>query len=105
MFKQDGKGPTSKSVLSLGRRRASYTRMAGISAGEWERNGKLTPNDPGIVEALQWMQGYAKKYDAGKLASFSDALRQAGANPFMSGKVGFAIEGNWLLNDIDSVRV
>ncbi|MBO7748464.1 ABC transporter substrate-binding protein [Paenibacillus sp. MWE-103] len=72
--------------------------------GEWERGGKLTPNDPRNVKALAWMQGYGKKYGAGKLGAFADELRQADLNPFLSGRVGFAIEGNWLLNDIASAN-
>ncbi|MBP3962804.1 ABC transporter substrate-binding protein [Paenibacillus lignilyticus] len=72
--------------------------------GQWEKNGELTPSDPENIKALEWMQGYAKKYDAKKLASFSDAIRQSGANPFTSGKVGFIYEGNWLLNDMDDVN-
>ncbi|MBM7568495.1 ABC transporter substrate-binding protein [Paenibacillus sacheonensis] len=72
--------------------------------GEWERNGKLTLDDPAILRALQWMQGYAKKYDAAKLESFSDGMRQSGTNPFVSGRVGFAVEGNWLLNGMGAAR-
>ena len=72
--------------------------------GQWERDGELTPNDPSIIKALGWMQGYAKKYDTKKLVSFMDTLRQTGKNPFMSGKVGFIFEGNWLLNDIDTAN-
>jgi multiple sugar transport system substrate-binding protein len=69
--------------------------------GQWEKDGKLTPNDPQIVKALEWMQGYAKKYDAKNLTSFSDAMGQTGQSPFLSGKVGFIFDGNWLLNDIE----
>ncbi|SDX06758.1 ABC transporter substrate-binding protein [Paenibacillus sp. CF384] len=71
--------------------------------GQWENHGELTPNNPENVQALEWMQSYAKKYDPKKLASFSDTIRQAGVNPFASGKVGFIYEGNWLLNDLDDV--
>jgi len=72
--------------------------------GQWEKDGELTPNDPQIVKALEWMQGYAKKYDAKTLTSFSDAMGQTGQNPFLSGKVGFIFDGNWLLNDIDKYK-
>jgi len=70
--------------------------------GEWEKDGELTPNDPHIVKALEWMQGYARKYDSKKLLSFTDAMRQTGRHTFLSGKIGFVYEGNWLLNDMDS---
>lgn len=68
--------------------------------GEWERSGELTPNDPPNVRALEWVQGYAKKYDVKKLLKFSETMRQTGRNTFLSGKVGFVYEGNWLLNEM-----
>lgn len=73
--------------------------------GQWEKNGELTPNDPQIVKALEWMAGYAKKYDIENLTSFSNALGQTGMNPFWSGKVGFVYDGNWILNDLSRYKV
>ncbi|SEM60448.1 ABC transporter substrate-binding protein [Paenibacillus sp. OV219] len=72
--------------------------------GEWEKEGRLTPNDPHIVQALEWMQGYARKYGVKQLASFTDSMRETGRNPFVSGRIGFMYEGNWLLNDMDDAR-
>ncbi|MCQ6561210.1 ABC transporter substrate-binding protein [Paenibacillus mendelii] len=72
--------------------------------GEWERYGELTPNDPQIVKALEWVQGYARKYDSKKLVSFLDTMRQTEGNAFKAGKVGFVYEGNWLLNNMESVN-
>ncbi|MEC0178850.1 ABC transporter substrate-binding protein [Paenibacillus favisporus] len=71
--------------------------------GEWERSGKLTPNDPRNVKALEWVQGYAEKYDVKKLLKFSEMMRQTGRNSFLSGKVGFVYEGNWLLNEMEDL--
>lgn len=102
MFKRNGKGGYDQVGLIPWQSQGFLYTYGWNFGGEWERNGELTPNDPANVQALRWMQGYAKKYDARKLASFSDALRQTGTNPFMSGKVGFAMEGNWLLNGIES---
>ncbi|AZN40123.1 ABC transporter substrate-binding protein [Paenibacillus albus] len=69
--------------------------------GKWEdADHNLTPNDPQNVKALQWMADYAKKYDIANLTSFSDAMGQTGMNPIWSGKVGFAFDGNWVLNDL-----
>ncbi|QYR19380.1 ABC transporter substrate-binding protein [Paenibacillus sp. sptzw28] len=69
--------------------------------GKWEdANGNLTPNDPQNVKALDWMAGYAKKYDVATLTSFSDAVGQTGMNPFWTGEVGFVMDGNWILNDL-----
>ncbi|MFD2611183.1 ABC transporter substrate-binding protein [Paenibacillus gansuensis] len=72
--------------------------------GQWEKDGQLTPNDPRIVKALEWMVGYSKKYDTATMNAFSDAAGQSGQNPFISGKVGFIFDGNWLLNDIEKYK-
>lgn len=72
--------------------------------GQWEKNGELTPNDPQIVKALDWMAWYAKTYDIETLTSFSNAMGQTGMNPFWSGKVGFVYDGNWILNDLSKYK-
>ncbi|XEC95579.1 ABC transporter substrate-binding protein [Paenibacillus tarimensis] len=72
--------------------------------GQWEKDGELTPNDPQIVKALDWMAGYATKYDIANLTSFSDAMGQTGMNPFWTGKVGFVFDGNWVLNDLNKYK-
>lgn len=73
--------------------------------GKWEANGQLTPNDPQNVKALEWMAGYAKKYDIANLQSFSDSMGQTGMNPFWTGKVGFVFDGNWILNDLAKYKL
>lgn len=72
--------------------------------GKFEDNGELTPNDPQVVKALEWMVGYAKKYDIATLSSFSNAMGQTGMNPFWTGKVGFVTDGNWILNDLAKTK-
>ncbi|CAM4296054.1 ABC transporter substrate-binding protein [Paenibacillus alkaliterrae] len=72
--------------------------------GEWEKDGELTPNNPQIVKALDWMAGYAKKYDIENLTSFSTAIGQTGMNPFWTGKVAFVFDGNWVLNDLSKYK-
>ncbi|NBD27776.1 ABC transporter substrate-binding protein [Paenibacillus glycinis] len=72
--------------------------------GKFEDNGQLTPNDPQNVKALEWMAGYAKKYDIANLSSFSNAMGQTGLNPFWTGKVGFIVDGNWILNDLAKTK-
>ncbi|WP_274362131.1 ABC transporter substrate-binding protein [Paenibacillus thermotolerans] len=68
--------------------------------GKFENNGELTPNDPQNVKALEWMANYAKKYDMAKINKFNELLGQSGINPFWTGKVGFVVDGNWILNDL-----
>lgn len=70
--------------------------------GEWTKDGELTPNDPQIVKTLEWMTGYAKKYDMAKINKFNDVMGKTGINPFWTGKVGFMVDGNWILNDLKS---
>ncbi|MBP3962803.1 ABC transporter substrate-binding protein [Paenibacillus lignilyticus] len=70
--------------------------------GEWAKGEELTPNDPQIVKALEWMAGYAKKYDMAKINKFNDVMGKTGINPFWTGKVGFVFDGNWILNDLTS---
>ncbi|MDQ0063332.1 ABC transporter substrate-binding protein [Paenibacillus harenae] len=72
--------------------------------GAWEQNGELTPNHPQNVKALDWMAGYAKKYNIENLTSFSTAIGQTGMNPFWTGKVGFVFDGNWVLNDLSKYK-
>lgn len=73
--------------------------------GQWEKDGQLTPNDPQIVKALEWMAGYGKKYNIENLTSFSNAMGQTGMNPFWTGKVGFVFDGNWILGDLKKFKV
>ncbi|WP_274653597.1 ABC transporter substrate-binding protein [Paenibacillus humicola] len=72
--------------------------------GKFEENGQLTPNNPENVKALEWMVSYAKKYNIATLSSFSNAMGQTGINPFWTGKVGFIVDGNWILNDLAKMK-
>jgi multiple sugar transport system substrate-binding protein len=104
MFKSSGKGAYEQVGLIPWQGQGFLYTHGWNFGGEWERDGQLTPNDPAIVKALQWMQDYAKKYDARKLSAFTDVLRQSGRNAFVSGKIGFIYEGNWLLNDLEETN-
>lgn len=46
---------------------------------------------------MAWIQGYAKKYDPEKINAFTSGLGQMFSpdHPFMTGKVGMTITGNW----------
>lgn len=72
--------------------------------GAWEQDGELTPNHPQNVKALDWMAGYAEKYNIENLTSFSTAIGQTGMNAFWTGKVGFVFDGNWVLNDLSKYK-
>ncbi|MDQ0919259.1 multiple sugar transport system substrate-binding protein [Paenibacillus sp. V4I5] len=55
--------------------------------------GKVTPNDPKNVEALQWLQDYANKYNISDMKSLASSTQ---INPFAAGKVSMEIGNNLL---------
>ncbi|MBM7568211.1 ABC transporter substrate-binding protein [Paenibacillus sacheonensis] len=65
--------------------------------------GKITANDPAIVKALQWEQGYAAKYDAKKVGDFATAVG-GDINPFAAGKVGMIVGGSWEIGQYKDVK-
>jgi len=48
--------------------------------------GTVTADDPKIVEALEWLAKFGRKYDVRKVRSFSDAVVGIGNDPFYAGK-------------------
>ncbi len=48
--------------------------------------GTVTADDPKVVQALEWMAGFARKYDVRKVNSFSTQMVGIGNNPFYAGK-------------------
>ena len=102
IFKKSTAAATNKSALFHGWIKAILYTQSWNFGGEWTKDGELTPNDPQIVKALEWMAGYAKKYDMAKINKFNDVMGKTGINPFWTGKVGFMVDGNWILNDLKS---
>jgi multiple sugar transport system substrate-binding protein len=60
---------------------------------------EVTPDDPPIVEAFQWVQDYCVGLDAAKVNAFGGASMQPGFNnaehPFHLGTLAMQITGNW----------
>lgn len=48
--------------------------------------GTVTADNPGVVRALTWMAGFARKYDIRKLNAFTNAVVGIGNDPFYEGK-------------------
>lgn len=48
---------------------------------------KVTANDPRIVKALEWMVGYAKKYDVTRVTSLQQGFGTAQLDPFYVGQM------------------
>jgi multiple sugar transport system substrate-binding protein len=58
--------------------------------------GKITANDPKVVESLTWDLTMAQEYGLEKVNSFMSGFQQGGGDhPFFLGKVGMAIMGCW----------
>lgn len=106
IFKKGGNGKYSQIGFIPWMNQGFLYTHAWNFGGKWEDSShNLTPNDPANVKALAWMADYAKKYDIGNLTSFSDAMGQTGMNPFWTGKVGFEVDGNWILNDLAKYKL
>jgi ABC-type glycerol-3-phosphate transport system substrate-binding protein len=60
-------------------------------------SGKLDLTSPEMVTYMQWVQDFAQKYDPTKINNFTSGLGAMFSpdHPFMTGKVGMTITGNW----------
>ncbi|MEK5639326.1 hypothetical protein BK138_21055 [Paenibacillus rhizosphaerae] len=103
MFKKtsNGSGYEQVGFIPWANQTYLYTQSWNFG-GEWTNGEELTPNHPQIVKALEWMVSYAKKYDMSKINKFNDVMGKTGINSFWTGKVGFVVDGNWVLNDLTS---
>lgn len=66
-----------------------------------ETTGKVTANDPKIVEALKWMVDFAKQFGVQDVVSFTSSAGSNATNPFISGQLSMMINGNWMIAQID----
>ncbi|HZG55989.1 ABC transporter substrate-binding protein [Paenibacillus sp.] len=66
-------------------------------------SGKITANDPSNVEALEWMAGYAKKYEIQAVSDFATAVG-GDINPFAAGKVAMMVGGSWEIGQFNTVE-
>ncbi|MCZ8513620.1 ABC transporter substrate-binding protein [Paenibacillus filicis] len=73
--------------------------------GEFQdASGKITANDPKIVDALQWMTDFAKKYNVEDIAGFTSAAGTDEMNPFLTGQISMKIDGNWSVASIKKFK-
>jgi multiple sugar transport system substrate-binding protein len=60
---------------------------------------QVTPDDPPIVEAFQWVQDYCNALDANKVSAFGSPSDQPGfanqQHPFVIQTMGMVITGDW----------
>ncbi|MEH7418497.1 ABC transporter substrate-binding protein [Neobacillus drentensis] len=64
------------------------------------KNKKVVLNEKPMIDAFNWMDSYAKKYNPEKIKSFTSGFGGAFSpdHPFMTGKVAMTVTGNWFAN-------
>jgi ABC-type glycerol-3-phosphate transport system substrate-binding protein len=69
----------------------------------WNEKDSLTANDPRNVKALEWVQGYSKRYGVTDIQAFRQGFGNFSSpqNAFLSEKVGMVLQGVWMYNFID----
>lgn len=70
----------------------------------WDGRGSVTPDDPGLVAWLKWIESYPKRFGPSNLQRFASGLGEFGGaqNPFMSGQVAMQLQGVWMYNFINT---
>lgn len=68
----------------------------------WDGVSQITCDEPAYVEALRWVQSFAKKYGKDQLQVFTSGFGNFASpqNAFMAGKVAMEIQGVWMYNFI-----
>lgn len=69
-----------------------------------EKTGKVTANDPKIVEALDWMAKLGQKFGVEDIAGFESSAGSGAMDPFISGQLSMKVDGNWTISAIDKYK-
>jgi len=71
-----------------------------------DENGKVTCDDPEIVQALQWMARYRERWGADTLAAFrqGDQSLPGKTFPLLAGRYAIVMDGQWRVRDIPPDR-
>jgi len=69
-----------------------------------EESGLVTADDPKIVEALQWMTDFGKKYNVEDIAGFESSAGTAAMDPFILGQISMKVDGNWTISAIEKYK-
>ncbi|MDP9364988.1 MAG: ABC transporter substrate-binding protein [Chloroflexota bacterium] len=66
-----------------------------------EASCQVTPDDPNVVAAFQWVYDFAKQLDPTKAQPFIQAAMRPGAppqeNPFIQKRLGMQVTGDWAI--------
>lgn len=70
----------------------------------WDGESKVTPDDPGLIAWLRWIETYPNRFGVDNLQRFSSGLGAFGTaqNPFMTGQVAMQLQGVWMYNFINT---
>ncbi|MGM0878177.1 MAG: ABC transporter substrate-binding protein [Bacillota bacterium] len=69
-----------------------------------EETGKVTANDPKIVESLKWMTDFANKYNVEDINGFTNSQGEGGMDPFITGQLSMKVDGNWSVSNIEKFK-
>lgn len=63
---------------------------------------RITANHPRIVQALEWMVSYSRRYDINKIVSFQAGLTHTIGDtyPFIGQKFAMLVDGQWRVEDM-----
>jgi len=82
-----------------------FMYMAYFNGGEFfdSATGKITANNPKVVESLEWLGGFGKKMDNDKMNAFWNGKPSYSkqGNPFHLGQSGYLFQGFWLYEPMD----
>jgi len=72
----------------------------------WDYRETLTVNSEAYIKAMEWAQGYAKKYGVDHLQTFQSGFGNFSSpqNPFLSGLVAMELQGVWMHNFIEKYK-
>jgi multiple sugar transport system substrate-binding protein len=100
MVKYDSRGKIDR----MGLLPLNLHHWAAVWGGEFydAATGRITANHPRIVEALEWMTTYSRKYDVNKVSSFQAGLTQQVGDswPFVKKKFALIQDGQWRVEDL-----
>lgn len=69
----------------------------------WDGHERLTIDSEEYIRALEWAQGYARKYGSNTLQNFRSGFGNFNSpqDPFLSGQIAMTLQGVWMFNFID----
>ncbi len=69
----------------------------------WDEKETVTTDDPGNIEAYNWVSSYSLKYGVDNVNKFSSSFGVFASpqNAFLSSKIAMVVQGVWMYNFID----